>query len=137
MTLEDSGNEDEEDFMGEIIDNFASLDTQIERSELEEFVHIDDENNEEYSKAILEDVDEMLETLTHQNDPSAECVTFHGFEQLHKATLEIEDQLLCSEVMEEAGDMFNDLRISFESFQQKLRQVTIKVKRKKCKMPGK
>ncbi|CEG42680.1 uncharacterized protein PHALS_12934 [Plasmopara halstedii] len=57
MTLEDSGNEDEEDFMGEIIDNFASLDIQIERSKLEEFLHIDDESSEEYSKAVLEDVE--------------------------------------------------------------------------------
>ncbi|CEG36681.1 uncharacterized protein PHALS_03349 [Plasmopara halstedii] len=55
MTLEDSGNEDEEDFMGEITDNFPSLDIQIVRSGLEEFVHIDDESIEEYSKAVLED----------------------------------------------------------------------------------
>jgi len=32
-------------------------------SELEEFVHIDDEDNEKYATFVLEDVEELLETM--------------------------------------------------------------------------
>ncbi len=40
-----------------------SLNLSIDSSELEKFVHIDDEDNEEYAIAILEDVEELLETM--------------------------------------------------------------------------
>jgi hypothetical protein len=40
-----------------------SLNLSINQSELEEFVHIDDESNEEYAVAMLEDVEELLESM--------------------------------------------------------------------------
>jgi hypothetical protein len=40
-----------------------SLNLLINQSELEEFVHIDDESNEEYATAVLEDVEELLESM--------------------------------------------------------------------------
>jgi hypothetical protein len=40
-----------------------SLNWSIDPSELEEFVHIDNEDNKEYATAILEDVEELLETM--------------------------------------------------------------------------
>jgi hypothetical protein len=40
-----------------------SLNLSIDPSEPEEFVHIDDEDNEEYAIAVLEDVEEILETM--------------------------------------------------------------------------
>ena len=55
--------DEEDDFMADIISRFGSLSIQVEESELQEFEHIDDENNEVYSQAILEDVDELLQTL--------------------------------------------------------------------------
>jgi hypothetical protein len=40
-----------------------SLNFSINPSELEEFVHIDDEDNEKYATSVLEDVEELLETM--------------------------------------------------------------------------
>ncbi len=40
-----------------------SLNLFVNPSELEEFVHIDDEDNEEYAIVVLEDVEELLETM--------------------------------------------------------------------------
>ncbi len=57
-------------------------------------------------------------------------IVFKGFESLYKQVVDIEDQLLCSEVREEAEETFNDLRKLFESFQSKVRVVTLKAKRK-------
>jgi hypothetical protein len=39
------------------------LNLSVDPSELEEFIHIDDEDNEEYATAQLEDVEELLETM--------------------------------------------------------------------------
>ena len=49
------------------------------------------------------------------------CVVPQGFESLYKQVVDIEDQLLCSEVREEAEETFDDLRKLFESFQSKVR----------------
>jgi hypothetical protein len=35
----------------------------VDPSELEEFVHIDDEDNKKYATTVLEDVEELLETM--------------------------------------------------------------------------
>ncbi len=40
-----------------------SLNLYVDPSELEEFVHIDDEDNEEYVTIVLENVEEFLETM--------------------------------------------------------------------------
>jgi hypothetical protein len=57
-------------------------------------------------------------------------IVFKGFESLYKQVVDIEDQLLYSEVREEAKETFDDLRKLFESFQSKVRVVTLKAKRK-------
>ena len=48
-----------------------------------------------------------------------------------KQVLDIEDQLLYPEVQAEAEQTFNDLKKSFESFQSKIRAVSLKAKCKK------
>ena len=58
------------------------------------------------------------------------CTVPHGFKSVYKQVVDIEDQLLCSEVREEAEETFDDLRKLFESFQSKVRVVTLKAKRK-------
>jgi len=96
----------------------------------------------------LEDVEELLETmkiakenLDDDNDDDilnsqaldlglGNIVVFKGFESLYKQVVDIEDQLLCSEVREEAEETFNDLRKLFESFQNKVWAVTLKAKPK-------
>ncbi len=40
-----------------------SLNLSVDPSELEEFVHINNEDNEKYATAVLEDVEELLETM--------------------------------------------------------------------------
>jgi hypothetical protein len=47
----------------ELAQTIESLNLSINQSELEEFVHIDDESNEEYAAAVLEDVEELLESM--------------------------------------------------------------------------
>jgi hypothetical protein len=89
----------------------------------------------------LEDVEELLESLG-VNDEAVEndgdegnpdesnglenTTTFHGFEALYQRVLDFEEQLLCSQVQAAAGETFDELRKSFESFQSKLQVLTVK-----------
>ena len=135
-----------EDLATEVAQAMATLNFYVGQDELEEFLHVDDENSDEFAAAVLEDVDELLETmkitkenLDDDNDDDiltsqASCsglgntVVFKGFESLYKQVVDIEDQLLCSEVRQEAEETFDDLRKLFESFQSKVRAVTLKAK---------
>ncbi len=113
---------------------------------MEKFVHIDDESNEEYVAIVLKDVEELLESMkinevrldedNNVNQPeqiveSQDRVEFHGFESLYKQILDIEDQLLYSNVQIEAEEAFDDLKKSFEEFQAKVRAVVLKARHKK------
>ncbi len=136
------------DLVTEIAQAIAPWNLSVGQDELEEFVHVDDENNEEFATAVLEDVEKLLETMkiakANLDDDNGDdiltfqasglglgnTIVFKGFESLYKQVVDIEDQLLCSEVREEAEETFNDLRKLFESFQSKVRVVTLKAKRK-------
>jgi hypothetical protein len=60
------------------------------------------------------------------------CETqFEGFEDLYEQVLDIDDQLLCHEVQIEADETYDDLKKSFEVFQNKLRTLMLRAKRKK------
>jgi len=127
--------------------SFMALDIAIDNDELDEFMHIDNENNEEYSEALLDDVNMALAAVQSGEDadtddeagPSDVCdgelvtnsVVFHGFDQLYSKVLEVEDQLLCPVLQEQAGDDYDKLKTTFECFQQKLRRVTLQVKQKR------
>ncbi len=96
----------------------------------------------------MEDVEELLgtmkiveENLDDDNDDDiltsqalgsglGNTVEFKGFESLYKQIVDIEDQLFYSEIREEAKETFDDFRKLFESFQSKVRAVTLKAKRK-------
>jgi hypothetical protein len=123
-----------------------SLNLSVDPSELEKFVHINDENNEEYATVVLEDVEELLEMMkitemamdddgdvnTQELNVSLENeVKFQGFDYFYKQVLDIEDQLLCLEVQTEAKETFDDLKKSFKSFQSKIRTVNLKAKHTK------
>jgi hypothetical protein len=86
-----------------------SLNLFVNPSELEEFIHIDDEDNEEYATIVLEDVEELLETMkmikmameddgdvnTQELNVGLENgVIFQSFNSIFKQVLDIEDQLL-------------------------------------------
>jgi hypothetical protein len=83
-----------------------SLNLSVDPSELEEFVHIDYEDNEEYATAVLEDVEMLLEMMkideTTMDDDgdvntqelnvgSENGVIFQGFDSFYKQVLDIED----------------------------------------------
>jgi len=105
-----------EDLGTEVAQAITALNLSVGQDELENFVHVDDENNEEFAAAVLEDVEELFETmkiakenldddndddiLTSQaSDPGlGNTVVFKGFESLYKQVVDIEDQLLCSKV---------------------------------------
>ncbi len=52
-----------EDLGTEVAQAIATLNLSIGQDKLEEFVHVDDENSEEFTVAVLEDVEELLETM--------------------------------------------------------------------------
>jgi hypothetical protein len=132
----------------EVAQAIAALNLSVGQDELEEFVHVDDENSEKFAVAILEDVEELLgmmkiakENLDDDNYDDiltsqasglglGNTVVFKGFESLYKQVVDIKDQLLYSEVRKEGEEIFDDLRKLFESFQNKVRAVTLKAKRK-------
>jgi hypothetical protein len=105
-----------EDLGIEVAQVIVALNLFVGQDDLEEFVHVDDENNEEFAAIVLEDVEELLETmkiaeknldddndddiLTFQasNSGLGNTVVFKGFKSLYKQVVDIEDQLLCSEV---------------------------------------
>ena len=79
---------------------------------------------------MLEDFDEVLETMLIEEEPPIDdeieliktfiedesATNFKGFEALHNIILDIDDQLLCSNVQIEVGHMYDNLRRSFETF---------------------
>ena len=112
-------------------------------------MHVDDENSEEFSHEILDDINEALESIQATNvyedenvhtvvescvgspSPTGNDATFCGFEHIYNKVLEVEDQLLCPDVQAQAGNYYNELRNSFDLFQQKLRQVILDAKHKR------
>jgi hypothetical protein len=123
-----------------------SLNLFVNPSELEEFVHIDDEDNEKYAIVVLEDVEELLETMkivetTMDDDDNVNTqelnvglengVIFQGIDSLYKQVFDIKDQLLYPEIQTKVEKTFDDLKKLFESFQSKIRTVGLKAKRKK------
>ncbi len=52
-----------EDLGTEVAQAMVTLNLSIGQDELEEFVHVDDENSEEFATVVLEDVEKLLETM--------------------------------------------------------------------------
>ena len=125
------GAHEEVDMMADLLCSFKALNIPIDESTLDEFVHVDDENSEEFSNEILDDVNKLesiqatndnedenvhtvVETCVHSPAPTENDVTFFGFEHIYNKVLEIENQLLCPDVQAQAGNYYNELRNSFE-----------------------
>jgi hypothetical protein len=58
---------------------------------------------------------------------------FQGFDSLYEQVIDIKDQLLHPKVQAEAEEPFDDLKKLFESFQSKIRAVSLKAKHKNFK----
>ena len=56
------GAHEEVDIMADLLCRFKALNIPIDKSTLDEFVHVDDKNSEEFSHHILDDVNEVLES---------------------------------------------------------------------------
>ena len=97
------------DMMADLLCNFETINIPIDESTLDEFVHVDDENSEEFSHEILDDVNEVLENIQATNDnkdenlhnvfescahspaPTGNNIIFCGFKHIYKKVLEVED----------------------------------------------
>ena len=61
----------------------------------------------------------MAEACTNTPAQTESNITFGGFEHMYNKVLEVEDQLFCPDVQDEAGIDYNVLKNSFEIFQRK------------------
>ncbi len=52
-----------QDLRTEVAQVIAALNLSVGQDELEEFVHVDDENSEKFAVVVLEDIEELLETM--------------------------------------------------------------------------
>ena len=60
--------------MADLLCSFKALNIPIDESTLDEFVHVDDESSEKFSHKILDDVNEVLESIQATNDNKDENV---------------------------------------------------------------
>ena len=68
------GAHEEVDMMAYLLCSFKALNIPIDESTLNEFVHVYDENSEEFSYQILDDVNEVLESIQATNDNEDENI---------------------------------------------------------------
>ena len=99
------GVDEEVDMMADLLCSFKALNIQIDESTLvDEFVHVDNENNEEFLHEILNGVNEVLESIQATNDnedenvhnvvescahnpaPTGNDVTFCGFKHIYNSS---------------------------------------------------
>lgn len=90
---------------------------------------------------MLEDIDEVSETMRIEEEPHvhdeihpietfAKCGNapdFKFFEALRNTILNIDDQLFCFNVQLEAGQMYDELRCLFVTFEQNFNKLTYQV----------
>ena len=62
------GAQEEVDIMADLLCSFKTLNIPIDQSTLDEFVHVYDKNSEEFLQEILDDVNELLESIQATND---------------------------------------------------------------------
>ena len=145
---EEISEDDEEfnDMFADLIQDLASLNINVTEDEMNRFLNTDNENNLKYLEATLEDVNDLLnhkvvenandrlhrQAVENANNESSydeteaaqmndeEQVTFVGFDDLYNKLLDLEDQLLCKDVQNEAGEAYDTLMSSFSLFQNKL-----------------
>ncbi|KAI6647728.1 hypothetical protein LOD99_8569 [Oopsacas minuta] len=142
LTLQGSVDE-EVNAKSDILQRFRSVNIVIEEDELNEFMHIHDKNNEKYPQARLDYVnrywlqciqkmmtDDDCDDQSNGSAPIVKEVILNRFEELYRRVLEVEDQLLCTDVQAQTGDAYGDLKNTFENFQRELRQVASEAKRK-------
>ena len=140
----DDKDEEVDNMFAELIQDLASLNVVVTQEEMDAFLNVDNENSVEYANAIIEDVEDLLNSqavenpnnVTIDNEEAAQVddedqATFVGFDNLYGQMLAVEDQLLSKEFENEAGDQYDMTMSSFTKFQNKLWRLTTDVKRRK------
>ena len=150
--------EDESAFdMSSLVKSFQELCDEIKSDDIESFLHIDDEDNPEFAEVILEDVEGQLKFLNERNslppnndldntleelenaledledDEVLGPVPFGGFSAMYNTLLGFEEQLLCPEVQEEAGEGFQDLYEKYQALSRRMRALMHSSKAKKAR----
>ena len=57
------GADEEVDLMADLMRSFEAFNIPIDEGAIERFMHIDDKNNEKFSREIVNDANEVLETM--------------------------------------------------------------------------
>ena len=123
----------------------------VKLEEMIDFLNINDINKEEYCVVMLEDVDEVLETMRNEEEPTIDgevqpietfvefesATGLKGFEALHNIVLDVGDQFLCSDVQTGARQMYDELQRTFETFQRNVNNLKLNVKCKNSCIHGK
>jgi hypothetical protein len=78
-----------------------------------------------------ENIRQRIPSYTDTFVESESATDFKGFEALHGTVLDINDQLLCFNAQIEIGEMYDELRRSFETFQRNINKPTFNAKHKK------
>ena len=76
---------------------------------------------------------QLIETFVESDS----ATSFKGFEALHNNVLDIDNQLLCSNVQTEVEQMYDELRWSFETFQWNINKLTLNFNWKNSCVRGK
>ena len=139
-------NEEEfENTFAKIIQDLESIN--ITEQEINDFISNDNEDNPEYIKAIMEDVEDTLnnigaadnsnlekddddETISAQHNKNSEQVLFSGFDTLYEIMVALEDQILCKEFQDEAGEKYEKIASHLSALLQLVRGVTSDVKQR-------
>ena len=89
----------------------------------------------EVNEGAIRKVWDNWENILQQREPIEafaklkSATYFKDFEALHNIVLDIDNQLHCSDVQTEAGQMYDELQWSFETFQRNADKLTLNVKR--------
>ena len=69
----------------------------------------------------IDDEIQPIETFVESDS----ATDFKGFETLHNTVLDIDDQLLCTDVQTEAEQIYDELQRLFETFQRNINKLTL------------
>jgi hypothetical protein len=68
-------------------------------------------------------------TISAKNNENSEQVLFRGFDSLYENMVSLEDQILCKEFQDEAGEKYKKIASHLSALQQLVQGVTRDVKR--------
>ena len=139
---EERDEEDELDHMfAEVIQDLSSYNITVTEEDMNEFLDRDNENNIEYIDSVMQEVNDLINSseaaqnayIENSNDENEAAnenkaaqnyedndddkqVPFVGFSNLSEGVLSLQDQLLCKEFKDAAGEKYDMIMTYFSSF---------------------